>query len=290
LTSDTTIDITIAFHAEARVGEGPFWDGGTGLLHWVDILAGRIHSSDPGTKRTRTRTLPTLVGAAAPKASGGFVAATTEGFTEVRPDGRWTTRLALLPVGRRMNDAKCDRAGRLWAGSCALDFAPGRGGLHVLTPTWQTRFVLGNITQPNGLGWSPDGCTFYLIDTAERELNAFNVVSGRLAPVNRRVLTRFPRIPGVPDGMTVDAQGCLWIAMWGGGRLLRLSPEGRVLTEVPVPVSQPSSCAFGGPGLDVLYVTSAREGLEPDPARPDGSILAIRGLGVRGLPMTRFGG
>ncbi|MFE7215331.1 SMP-30/gluconolactonase/LRE family protein [Streptomyces sp. NPDC001698] len=283
-------DITVAIPGEARVGEGPFWDGETGQLTWVDILAGRVHTADPAVPHPHTLTLPTFVGAAVPKASGGYVAATTEGFTDVRADGTWTIRLAVLPRGRRMNDAKCDRAGRFWAGSCDLDFAAARGALHVLAPDWRTEHILGDLTQPNGLDWSPDGRTFYLIDTAARELNAFDALPGRLAPANRRVLARFPETLGFPDGMTVDIQGCLWIAMWGGGRILRLSPEGRILTEVPVPVAQPSSCAFGGPNLDVLYVTTAREGLDLDSSRPDGSVLAVRGLGARGLPMTRFGG
>lgn len=285
-----TIDITVAFPDTARVGEGPFWDRETGQLRWVDILAGTINTGDPVSSRRHTITLPTLVGAALPKASGGFVAATAEGFAEVRPDGTWTTRDTVLPPGQRMNDAKCDAAGRLWAGSCDLDFAPGHGRLHVLSTDWTSRQVLGDLALPNGLDWSSDGRTFYLVDTVAGELNAFDVRPDRLDLANRRVLARFPEAGGIPDGMTADAHGCLWIAMWGGGRLLRVSPEGRTLAEVPLPVAQPSSCAFGGPDLDVLYVTTAREGLDLDPASPAGSVLAVRGLGVRGLPATRFGG
>ncbi|MFB6782379.1 SMP-30/gluconolactonase/LRE family protein [Streptomyces sp. NPDC056352] len=285
-----SIDITVAIPGEARVGEGPFWDSETGQLTWVDILAGRVHTADPAVPRPHTLTLPTFVGAAVPKASGGYVAATTEGFTDVRADGTWTTRLAVLPPGRRMNDAKCDSQGRLWAGSCAMDFATGRGALHVLAPDWATQPVLDGLTQPNGLGWSPDGRTFYLIDTVAHEVNAFDVLPDRLAPTRRRTLARFPEAAGVPDGMTVDSDGCLWIAMWRGGRLFRLSPDGGVLAEVPLPVDQPTSCTFGGPDLDVLYVTTAREGLGPGPAGPAGSVLAVRGLGVRGMPAHRFGG
>ncbi|GAA2800380.1 SMP-30/gluconolactonase/LRE family protein [Kitasatospora paracochleata] len=285
------IEITVAVPSEARVGEGPFWDGDSGRLSWVDILGGTVHTADPATRHVRTFTLPTLVGAAVPKTSGGFVAATTEGFTDLAPDGTWTTRRAVLPPGQRMNDAKCDAAGRLWAGSCAMDFAPSGGALHVLSPGWQTeRFLDGELTQPNGLGWSPDGRTFYLVDTVAREVNAFDVLPDRLAPANRRTLARFPDRGGEPDGLTVDADGCLWIALWGGGRIVRVSPEGRVLTEIAVPVAQPASCAFGGPDRDVLYVTTAREGLALRPDSVDGSVLAVRGLGVRGLPAHRFGG
>ncbi|MBN6056685.1 SMP-30/gluconolactonase/LRE family protein, partial [Nonomuraea sp. RK-328] len=199
------IDITVAVPGTARVGEGPFWDPDTSELTWVDILGGAIHTTGPTRPDPRTIIMPTLVGAAVPKRSGGFVAATVEGFTDIRRDGSWIIPHTVLPPGRR-------------------------------------------------------------------------------------VLARFPSGGGAPDGMAIDAEGCLWIAMWGGGRLVRLDPEGRLLSEVPVPVAQPSSCAFGGPDLDVLYVTTAREGLGPHPVGPAGSVLAVRGLGVQGMPTARFGG
>lgn len=284
------IDIAVAIPAAARVGEGPFWDPGTGRLHWVDILAGTIHTSDPNSPGQHVITLPTLVGAAVPKVSGGFVAATTEGFTDVSPDGTWATPVSVLPPGQRMNDAKCDPAGRLWAGSTDMDFAPGRGAMHVLTPDWRTEQILDDLILPNGLGWSPDGRTFYLIDTIAGEVNAFDVRPDQLAPTNRRLLARIPDSTGLPDGMTIDADGCLWIALWGGSRLIRVSPEGRTLIEIPMPVAQPSSCTFGGSDLDVLYVTTAREGLDLSPDDIAGSVLAVRGLGSCGLPGRRFGG
>jgi sugar lactone lactonase YvrE len=231
-------------------------------LCWVDILSGAIHTATPGTGAVQNIRLSTLVGAAVPKSSGGFVAATTEGFADVASDGHATTRIAVLGEGLRMNDAKCDPAGRMWAGSCAMDFAPGRGALHVLTPEWSTWCVLDGLTQPNGLGWSPDGGTFYLIDTAAGELNAFDLSRDGLSPVNRRVLASFPVERGYPDGMTVDASGCLWIALWGGGRLVRLSPQGVLLAEVPLPVMQP-----------VLLCVRRRESRRPvcddRPRRPD---------------------
>ncbi|MEW9522119.1 SMP-30/gluconolactonase/LRE family protein [Streptomyces tubercidicus] len=284
------IDITVAIPDTARVGEGPFWDAETRRLCWVDILSGTLHDDDPDALVRSAIQLPTLVGAAVPKASGGWVAATAEGFTDIAPEGTWIARQDFLPQGIRMNDAKCDSAGRFWAGACAMDFDAGRGALHVLHPAWKTDVVLVGLTQPNGLDWSPDGATFYLIDTQARELLAFDVVPDQLAPVDRRVLAHFPASLGYPDGMTVDANGDLWIAMWGGGRILRLSPEGDIVGQVQMPVAQPSSCAFGGPDLDVLYVTTAREGLQPGPGDPAGSVLAVTGLSVRGLPSRRFGG
>ncbi|MER7498735.1 SMP-30/gluconolactonase/LRE family protein [Nonomuraea pusilla] len=280
----------IAVPGRARVGEGPVWDAVTGRLHWVDIPAGHLHTSDPATGRTVTVGLPTLLGAAAPRRGGGFVAATAEGFAAVGPGGRMDVRRPVLPAGERMNDAKCDAHGRLWAGSTAMDFEPGRGALHVLMPDWTSRVVLDGLALPNGLGWSPDGRTFYLADSVAGEIWAFDTRPGSTELSRRRTLRRIPAASGMPDGLAVDAAGCLWVAIWGGGRLARISPEGDLLGEVAMPVPQPSSCAFGGPRLDVLYVTSAREGLDLADDDPSGSVFALDPLGAVGLPSTPFAG
>lgn len=284
------VQIEVAIKGSARVGEGPFWDGGSGLLHWVDILSGEIRCADPLSPVERIITLPTLVGAAVPKQSGGYVAATTEGFAAVDDERSWETRVANLIPGHRMNDAKCDRDGRFWAGSTDMEFADGKGALHVLSPDWQSQQVMDGFILPNGLDWSPDGSTFYLIDSMAGEVYAFDVEPGSIELANRRILARFVEADGLPDGMTVDAEGCLWIAMWGGSQVIRLSPTGERLFTLPMPVRQPSSCAFGGPNLDVLYVTSAREGLDLSDDDAAGSVYAVYGLGVRGRPATTFGG
>ncbi|MGH3170417.1 MAG: SMP-30/gluconolactonase/LRE family protein, partial [Trebonia sp.] len=143
----------------------------------------------------------------------------------------------------------------------------------------------------DGLDWSPDGRVFYLIDSMARELYAFDVSSDGPVPASRRVLARFPdEGDALADGLTTDAEGCLWVAIFGGGRLIRISPEGRALAEIPMPVTQPLSCAFGGPDLDILYVTTGRERLDPPEGAIDGSVLAVRGLGVRGIAGRRFQG
>ncbi|GAA5187626.1 SMP-30/gluconolactonase/LRE family protein [Rugosimonospora acidiphila] len=280
----------MAIHGTAKVGEGPVWDPAGDRLHWVDIPAGHVHTSDPATGRTSTIALPTHVGAAVPRREGGFVAATSAGFAAVDAGGAMTVRRAILPDGQRMNDAKCDRHGRLWAGSTTMDFQPGEGALHVLMPDWTTRVLLNGLTLPNGLDWSPDGRTFYLADTMVGEISAFDTEPGDTTIRRRRTLFRIPSERGMPDGLSVDATGCLWVAMWGGDRVIRLSPDGDLLGEVPMPVHQPSSCAFGGPRLDVLYVTSARDGLDLPAGDPAGSVFAIDRPGAVGLPSTPFAG
>ncbi|MFE7353129.1 SMP-30/gluconolactonase/LRE family protein [Streptomyces sp. NPDC057543] len=281
----------IAIPGRARVGEGPVWDAGLRRLHWVDIPAGHIHSSDPATGRTTTLRLPTQVGAAVPRRAGGFVTATAQGFASVDTDGSMTTRCALLPDGERMNDAKCDRHGRFWAGSTAMDFRPGGGALRVLLPDWTSRVVLEGLALPNGLDWSPDGRVFYLADSIAGEIYAFDTTDGDPWISRRRTLFRLPAHTGMPDGLTVDAAGCLWVAVWGGARVVRISPDGDLLGEIPLPVRQPSSCAFGGPRLDTLYVTSARDGLELPDDDPAGSVFVVDEVGgVVGLPSATFAG
>ena len=267
------------------------WDAEGGVLHWIDILGGAVHTSDLDTATTTTVQLPTLVGAGAPS-QDGFVVATAEGFGAVSASGTYEPRLSFLPDGVRMNDAKCDGRGRFWAGSCAMDFAAGRGALHVLDADWSYRTVLDGVTLPNGMDWSPDGTTFYLVDTVGREILAFDFDVEHAELGHRRTLVHFgDDVAGIPDGLCVDTEGCLWVAFWGGAQVLRLAPDGAVLCRLAVPVAQPSSCAFAGAGLDLLCITSAREGLDlTDPAAIDGSVLGLAGVGAAGRRVERFAG
>lgn len=274
----------------ARLGEGPVWDAAASRLHWVDILAGKIHTTALDTGATSTLVLPTLVGAVAQCRSGGFVAATAEGFAHVSPNGVLSTRQHILAGSMRMNDGKCDSRGRFWAGSTDRQFAPGQGSVHVLFPGWHTVVALTGLTLPNGMGWSPDDKTFYLVDTLQRVLLAYEFDADEATLSHRRVLARFDEADGLADGMTVDAEGCLWIAMWGGGHVRRLSPDGDLIRTVPVPVRQPSSCTFAGQHLDLLCVTSAREGLTLHPDDLDGALFELAIPNAKGLPQAGFAG
>lgn len=279
------MSVKVAFAATDRVGEGPVWHDGR--LHWVDILSGLIHRGDPATATVTTDEVPTLVGAAVPAASGGYVVACAEGFGTVR-DGTLDVRSAILPDGIRMNDAKCDPLGRLWAGSNAMEFDAGAGALHVLHSDWTTEVVLTGLTLPNGMGWSPDGATFYLIDSYAYELYSFGYSAAGIDVGSRRLVASFDPAGGMPDGMCVDAEGGLWVARWGGSRVDLLTPDGVLRRTVPMPAAQPSSCAFGGADLDVLYVTSAREGLTLADGDSDGSVFILDDPGVRGLAVQGF--
>lgn len=280
------IEVDLVAPATAVVGEGPHWCAATGELLWVDITAGAVHRTSPADGATTSVTVPTWVGAAVPH-EDGLVLATREGVATLHGD-RYVPRLALLPDGERSNDAKCDAAGRLWCGTNAVDFERGRGRLRVVEPDWSHRVVLDGLTLPNGLGWSPDSSTFYLVDSYAHVLRsyAFDVAAGTLS--DERVLHEFDG-DGLPDGLCVDTDGGLWVAIWGGGEVQHLDATGRVLGRVAMPVAQPSSCAFGGPGLDELFVTSARDGLQLGADAIDGSLFRISGVGVTGVPVPGFG-
>ncbi len=266
---DLTWEVAVA--AGAELGERPVWDHLRSCLLWVDIHAGRLHRYRPGEGNEVVVELAaggqaTAIGAAAPRAGGGYVLAAADGFRLTTPDGE-TEAGPLRPPGMaadvRFNDGACDPAGRFWAGTVAADRRPGAGALYRLSPDLTITTVLEGITESNGLGWSPDGTRFYYIDSGEPEPRVrvfpFEPATGSLGP--SRDLVTFPGGGPVPDGLAVDAAGCVWVALWGGAAVHRYSPAGELLAVLPVPVSQPSCPAFGGPGLTELYVTTAWEGM-----------------------------
>lgn len=284
-------DVDVIVDAGAELGEGPVWDARSGRLVWVDILGRKLHQTDIVTGGTDTIELSQHLGAVVPRAGGGFLAALADGFYVV---GDGPTRLfAPLPDARpelRFNDGKCDRAGRFWGGTMAYDEAPGAAGFYRLDPSGEVTHQFGDVTISNGLAWTADGESMYYIDTPTRRVDVFDVdaVSGSLS--RRRTAFEIPG-PGGPDGMTIDTEGGLWIAMWGGSAVHRYL-SGRLDCVIRLPVSQPTSCAFGGPDLDELFITSAWKGMTPGVRRQEptaGALFRAR-PGVRGLAPTPFAG
>lgn len=257
--------------ADARVGESPVWNDGN--LLWVDLLAGRLHTSDVATGRDNVREIGGILGAVVLTDSPAVAAVTDDGYAVIGTDSLIPLASVTPEPHRRMNDGKCDAAGRFWAGSTTNDFQSGRGALHVWERDRGTRVMFDGLTLPNGLGWSPDSRTFYLVDSTERHILAFqfDVDDGHLGdPV---LLCSFVPSQGLPDGLAVDLDGCLWVAFHGGGCVRRIAPDGRVLLEIQMPMSQPTSCAFGG-GTE-LFVTSAREGLSEQALLAEGSAGSV---------------
>ncbi|MER5954950.1 SMP-30/gluconolactonase/LRE family protein [Streptomyces sp. NPDC001893] len=278
----------VAVRAEATLGEGPTWDAEAGRLIWVDILGSRVHTYDPATGRRTVMATEQHVGAAKPRAGGaGLVVNLRDGIGLYGPGGtdfRWLHR---DPVpGRRGNDAAIAPDGSLWAGSMAYDETPGGGNLVRIAADGTAAEILDDVTVSNGTGWSPDGSLMYYVDTPTRRIDVFDF-DGRQA-VRRREFAVVEEGAGHPDGLTVDADGCVWVALWDGSALRRYTPSGALDRVVELPVKRPTACAFGGADLTDLYVTSARVGLDA-PSPYAGSLLVLRDLG-HGLAQPAFEG
>ncbi|MBQ0830214.1 SMP-30/gluconolactonase/LRE family protein [Streptomyces tagetis] len=276
----------VAVPAAAELGEGPVWDPATGTLLWVDVLGSRVHTLDPATGRRTVRTTDQHIGAVLPRAGGGLVLCLRDGVFLLDPDG--TPRpLHRDPVpGRRANDAAVAPDGSLWAGTMRYDEAPGGGTLSRITGDGTVTTVLDDVTISNGIGWSPDGRRMYYVDTPTRRIDVLDHEAGRVG--GRRPFAVVEEGAGYPDGLTVDAEGCVWLALWDGAAVRRYTPDGRLDRVVRLPVPLVTSCAFGGPDLTDLYVTTARVGLTaPHPLA--GSLLVLPGAG-RGLPQPAFAG
>ncbi|MFF1684841.1 MULTISPECIES: SMP-30/gluconolactonase/LRE family protein [unclassified Streptomyces] len=278
----------VAVRAEATLGEGPTWDAGAGRLIWVDILGSRVHTYEPATGRRTVMATEQHVGAAKPRAGGaGLVVNLRDGIGLYGPGGKDFRWLHRDPVpGRRGNDAAVAPDGSLWAGSMAYDETPGGGNLLRIAPDGATTEILGDVTVSNGTGWSPDGTLMYYVDTPTRRIDVFDVEGQQV--VRRREFAAVEEGAGHPDGLTVDADGCVWVALWDGAALRRYTPSGALDRVVELPVKRPTACAFGGAELTDLYVTSARVGLDT-PSPYAGSLLVLRDMG-RGLAQPAFGG
>jgi len=280
---------------QKHLGEGPRWDARRGELLSVDILTGRLYRDRAGEDgwltSIRTYQVPGTVGAITPIAGDeGWLLAAGRGFIYLAVDGSLRALADIAPAGTRMNDAACDPQGRFWAGTVADDARPGGGALYRLDRSGQTTMVRDGLTISNGLGWSIDGKTMYLADSGPGVVHAFAFDGDRGAISDERVLITIEGEIGVPDGLTVDADGDLWVAVFGGGRVQRYSPTGTLRDEWMIPAEQTTSCAFGGRELKRLYVTTATEHWTDEQRRatPSAGLVYRLEPGARGRPAEPF--
>ena len=289
--ADSTVECVADVHAV--LGEGPVWVPREQALYWVDIKGRKIFRLDESGQRSEWST-PMRVCSIVPRASGGFIGGTDQGIALIDPAAGEFEIVANpeqhLPHNR-FNDGKVDRRGRFWAGTMDDLETDGTGTLYRIDPDLSWTVVDTEYRITNGPAFSPDGRIMYHNDTVRQVTYAFDLDNEGQAS-NRRVFLQFGPGDGNPDGMTVDAEGCLWIAFWGGSCVRRFSPAGERTETVRLPVSQPSSCAFGGPDLDRLYVTSASVGLDESALRmqPNAGGLFMFVPGVRGLEEAPFAG
>jgi sugar lactone lactonase YvrE len=291
----TELDVEVVLEARAQVGEGPVWDERTGRLVWVDIMGKSVHLYDPASGQDRAVDVGQPVGAAALREGGGLVLALRDGFAVLdadRSDLRWVAQVEADVATNRMNDGKCDAAGRFWAGTMAFDAAPGVGSLYRLDPDYQVSRVVSGITLSNGLDWSLDNRRMYYIDSMAQRIDTFEFDLERGVLGERRPLISIPPEVGLPDGMTIDTEGNLWVALHGAGAVHCYSPGGELLTRVRVPVKQVTCPAFGGPDYRDLYITSMTYGQSAEAlsAQPLAGALFRCRPGVQGRPAFRFAG
>lgn len=285
-------EVTCVLPAAAALGEGAVWSVRDGVLWWVDILAPALHCFDPATGDDRAWPMPEPIGCVALGGDGRTLVALASGLSWFEPATGYLelgARIEADIVTSRLNDGRCDHQGRLWVGS--MDSRPGPlGSLYRCNPGAKAHRMLGDITVPNALAFSPDGQTMYFSDTPTRRIRAFDLdpATGDLS--NGRVFATVIR--GAPDGATVDAEGGLWVACWDDACLQRYRPDGALDAEIAMPVPRPTCLAFGGPDLGTLYATSARTGLDPAAlarAPLSGGVFALR-PGVAGRAEPMFGG
>ncbi len=274
----------------SNLAEGPIWNLDTNKVTWVDIGRQRVHKSDFNSGQTDTFSFTTPICAIAESAYGGYVAATGDGFAKISVTGELSPLHTLFDDTMRFNDGKVDAAGRFWAGSTSFDLTPHRGSLYVLESDGTYRKVLENLTLSNGLAWSPDNRFFYHIDSIPGVMKrfAFDLDTGTLS--NESKFLTFEPSLGIPDGMSITHDGYLVVALWDGSRLEVFSPEGKKMEEIQLPVKRPTSCTFAGADGTTLIVTSAAQDVDdPDDSRLDGSVLAVDGTGLSGLPSRIYG-
>ena len=287
-------EVELVVDGHAVVGEGPIWDPDSHALVWVDILGPTVHWFRPSDGRTQSVRLDLPVGAVAVRRSGGLVLAMEDGFW-LRDDDGASRRVASVEADdpdTRMNDGKCDSRGRFWAGTLSNAGRQDAGGLYRLDPDLSVTRVLAGVTTSNGLGWSPDDRTFYYIDLPTQAIDVFDYAPETGAISRRRHLVEIPPADGLPDGMTVDAEGFIWVALWGGWAVRRYAPDGALDRIIRLPVSQVTSCAFGGDDLQDLYITTAAMGLSDVDlaAQPGAGGLFRCRPGVLGMPPNQFHG
>ncbi|MEJ7828718.1 MAG: SMP-30/gluconolactonase/LRE family protein [Segetibacter sp.] len=294
---DVTENLEVVLAHTSMLGECPVWDDQKNSILWLDIVNGDIHEFYPKLSKGKTFTVRQIVGAIRLRTSGGIIAALQNGFAKIDVE---TGVIEIIGNpeshinGNRFNDGKCDPAGRFWAGTMSISETWNAGNVYVLEPNLSISKKIKGVTISNGMVWSLDRKTFYYIDTPSHQVVAYNyhIVTGNIS--HKRVVIDIPEVKGYPDGMTIDTEGMLWVALWNGWKVTRWNPyNGKLLYTFSLPVANVSSCVFGGDGLGDLYITSARSGLNEKELTEQplaGSLFVIKNCGFKGVPEFRFKG
>jgi sugar lactone lactonase YvrE len=277
----------------AQLGEGPVWDVRSSELVWVDISGRLIHRWDPASGGATEIATSGDVGAVVLCEDGGLMAAVECELWRVSTEGEWTLLAAVEPKpGVRFNDCRADPRGRLWAGTLHRDREPAQAALYRMEAGGELTTVLPERTISNGIGWSPDGTTMYYIDSTTWRVVSYvyDLDSGNLGVES--VFTEIDPADGLPDGLTVDAEGGVWVCLFGGAKIRRYRPGGELDRQIALPLTNPTCPGFGGPDLRTMYITTARHRLTAEQLErePNAGVLLQLDVGVAGLPPNRFAG
>ena len=291
---DTGVELLVDAHAQ--VGEGPLWDEERQVLYWVDILSSLLYIYDPATGENRALDVGRHVGTVVTRASGGLMLAVRNGFASFDLETQELTLIANPEAhitGNRFNDGKCDPAGRFWAGTMAYENPTNQGSLYRLDTDLSVHKIFGDVAISNGIIWSLDHTTMYYIDTLRKNVRAFDYADDTGDISNERVIINVPEEIGMPDGMAIDSEGMLWVAHYGGSCVSRWNPNtAQLLEKIDLPVTQVTACAFGGPNLDILFITSAAQELDAAELERQplaGGLFSIK-TPYQGVLSFRFGG
>lgn len=287
-------DVRVALPARDQLGEGPHWDAARQELLRVDIAQGLLHRWQPDTGASSVDAYDGELSAVVPRRGGGLVAALGHEILLVDPNG---SRELIAAVERdrpdnRFNDCRCDPQGRLWAGTMSKVREPASAALYRLTPGEEIEQVVPRTTLSNGMGWSPDGELMYFVDSTTQRIDVFDFDGVDGSVHDRRCFAAIDPADGLPDGMTVDSEGSVWVCLFGGGALRRYGPSGALELDVQLPVTNPTCPVFGGSDLRTLFVTTARHRLSDSQLQGEplaGSVLVIE-PGIAGLPGNAFAG
>lgn len=289
------MDVDRVSLSACELGESPLWDHRSARLLWIDAWHGHVHAFDPLSRATSLSDFSgelggIPIGAIGLHAAGGLVASARGGFYHLDTE-RGSARLIAeaerdRPATNRLNDGKCDRAGRFWSASVNTDHRTPSGALWCLEADGAPMLKQDGLVVGNGIAWSPDARTMYLADTFSALVwrYDFDISSGTLA--NRRPFVSTADMAGFVDGATVDANGCYWAALFRGGAVAQFDPDGKLVRRIDLPVANPTMCTFGGPALDTLFVTSAYRFLDEAARRSQplaGHVFALHGIGARGI-------
>ena len=289
-----TVSPELVVDLRAELGEGPLWDDWRERLLFVDIMRGHVHEFDPVTKSDRVLDVAEPVGAVALTMKGDWLIATKTGFWRLDPESGRKSIIAAVEddqLNNRMNDGYVDRRGRFWAGTMGMGVRE-RGSLYRLDPDGTVTQMLTHVSTSNGIDWSPDDRLMYYVDTPTRQIDCFDFDDASGTIRNRRPFVRFPTGTGRPDGLVVDADGHVWVALWNGGAVQRYAPDGRLEADIRFPVTLTTKCAFAGSDRRDVYVTSAWIDLtaEERVSQPmAGGVFRLR-PGPAGQPSRRFAG